>query len=258
MELKLTQSSLPTTIFNPSSFFPNHFAKLAKRWKLDIQRIAWKGRGTSKKILVHVVKEGETLTSISKLYGVPVLEIAASNEDIADVDLVFEGQHLKIPSAELCHFEGYKLHEHQWVNGFHITQWNQIFSIPSIHQFPIAKTVSSFPVLVPLAAFCIGCIIGAFQIVQAKKSRHKAAKKSGVHHHSSTSARWKTALSDLRDPDSLDAESAPDSDLSSDEKEQFRFEDTSHAYNKLEGDYQKFLSECGMSNYGYWRGGSPQ
>lgn len=43
-----------------------------------------------------------------------------------------------------------------------------------------------------------------------------------------------------------------------DEKEQFRFEDTSHAYNKLEGDYQKFLSECGMGNYGYWRGGSPQ
>lgn len=42
---------------------------------------------------------GETLSSISKLYGVPILEIAASNEDIADVNLVFEGQSLKIPSA---------------------------------------------------------------------------------------------------------------------------------------------------------------
>lgn len=79
-----------------------------------------------------------------------------------------------------------------------------------------AKTISSFPVLVPMAAFCIGCIIGAFQIILAKKSRHKAAKKSGVHHHSPTSARWKTALSDLRDPESLDSESAPDSDVSTD------------------------------------------
>lgn len=42
---------------------------------------------------------GETLTSISKLYGVPVLEIADSNKEIADVNLVFEGQRLQIPSA---------------------------------------------------------------------------------------------------------------------------------------------------------------
>ncbi|KAH6775143.1 hypothetical protein C2S52_012704 [Perilla frutescens var. hirtella] len=265
MELKLSQSSFPTAIFNPSSFLPRPFALL--RWKLDIQRITWKGQGMSKKILVHVVKEGETLTSISKLYGVPVLEIAASNEEIADVDLVFEGQQLKIPSAvaqcaQVCHFEGYKLREHHFPSGsprlgFHIRQWNQIFTMPSFHQFPIAKTACSFPVLVPLVAFCIVCIMGAFQIILAKNSRHQAAKKSGVHHHSS-SARWKTALSDLRDPDSLDAESAPDSDPSSDEKEQLRFEDVSHAYTKLEGDYQKFLSQCGMSNYGYWRGGSPQ
>lgn len=42
---------------------------------------------------------GETLSSISKLYGVPILEIAASNEELADVNLVFEGQSLKIPSV---------------------------------------------------------------------------------------------------------------------------------------------------------------
>lgn len=267
MELKLSQSSLPTAIFNQSSFLPKHFALLAKRWKLDIQRITWKGQGMSKKILVHVVKEGETLTSISKLYGVPVLEIASSNEEIADVDLVFEGQQLKIPSvadcAQVCHFEGYRLHEHQSPNrsprlGFHIRQWNQIFTMPSFYQFPDAKTAGSFYVLVPLVAFCIGCIMGAFQIILAKNSRHRAAKKLGVHHHTSNSARWKTALSDLRDPDSLDAESAPDSDPSSDEKEQLHFEDVSRAYTKLEGDYKKFLSQCGMSNYGYWRGGSPQ
>lgn len=42
-----------------------------------------------------------------------------------------------------------------------------------------------------------------------------------------------------------------------DDKEQPHVEDASHAFDKLEGDYQKFLSECGMSSYGYWRGGSP-
>lgn len=34
------------------------------------------------------------------------------------------------------------------------------------------------------------------------------------------------------------------------------FEDISHAYTKLEPAYLKFLSECGMSKWGYWRGGS--
>lgn len=40
----------------------------------------------------------DTLTSLSKLYGVPIFEIAAANKEIIDVDLVFEGQHLNIPS----------------------------------------------------------------------------------------------------------------------------------------------------------------
>lgn len=42
------------------------------------------------------------------------------------------------------------------------------------------------------------------------------------------------------------------------DEEPLHFEDTSRAYNKLEDDYHKFLSECGMSNWGYWRGGSPK
>ncbi|XP_057793698.1 uncharacterized protein LOC131010266 isoform X1 [Salvia miltiorrhiza] len=262
MELKLSQSSLPTPIFNPSSFFPKHFALLSQRWKLDIQRIAGKGRFASKKNLVHVVKEGETLTSISKLYGVPVLEIADSNKEIADVNIVFEGQRLQIPSAvagcaQLCDFEGHLLPNGSARLGFHIRQWKtQISSTMPFHQFSIAKAAGSFPILVAVVALCIVCIMGAFRIILAKNSRQKSADKS------SNCARWRTALSELRDPDSLDAESAPDSDLQlqplPDDKEQFHLEDASHGYNKLEGEYEKFLSECGMSSYGYWRGGSPQ
>lgn len=40
------------------------------------------------------------------------------------------------------------------------------------------------------------------------------------------------------------------------DQDQNSFEEVSHAYDKLEHEYQKFLSECGISNSGYWRGGS--
>ncbi|KAG6435247.1 hypothetical protein SASPL_100117 [Salvia splendens] len=292
MELKLSQSSLPTPISNPSPLIPKPFALLSQRWKLKIQRIAWKGHFMSKKILVHVVKEGETLTSISKLYGVPVLEIADSNKEIVDVNVVFEGQHLKIPSAAsecaqlnfkfnnfsiaylphdvrtfpstalditltlcfVCNSEGRPLPNGFLRLGFQIRQWkNQISTMP-FHQFPIAKAKAfgSFPVMAAAVAFCIGCIMAVFQIMLAKNSRHKAANKL------THSARWRTALSDLRDPDSLHTESPPDSELLLDDEEQLHLEDSSRDFNELEGDYEKFLSECGMSSYGYWRGGSPQ
>ncbi|KAL0456325.1 UNVERIFIED_CONTAM: hypothetical protein Slati_0971700 [Sesamum latifolium] len=226
MELKLSQSSLPTAIFNSSSFFTKHFTLLAQRWKLHIQRISCKDQDISKKILVHVVKDGENLTSISKLYGVPIHDIAAVNKDIVDVDLVPEGQHLNIPSASAGDAQG-------------------------------AKTTGSF-LLVPLIAFCIRCIIGACQNRVATNLRHQAVNKSGVHRDRCNSMRWKTVLSELREPDALDAEPETDSDPFSEEQEQVHFEEIFHSYSKLEDDYQKFLSECGMSNWGYWRGGSPQ
>uniref|UniRef100_A0A803QWP6 LysM domain-containing protein n=1 Tax=Cannabis sativa TaxID=3483 RepID=A0A803QWP6_CANSA len=57
------------------------------------------GQCSAKHYLVHVVKRGETLSSISKQHGVSMYEIAAANRNIVDVDLVFEGQQLNIPSA---------------------------------------------------------------------------------------------------------------------------------------------------------------
>ncbi|PIN11423.1 hypothetical protein CDL12_15962 [Handroanthus impetiginosus] len=264
MELKLTQSSLPTTIFNSTSNFPEHFTLLAKvkRWKLHIQRISWKGQEMSKEVFVHVVKEDETLNSISKLYEAPILEIAAANKGIVDVDLVFGGQLLNIPSAiagnaQVCLFNATKLHEDRQpkttpISGFRNRQWNQIFTVPSSHRLSLAKTTGSFLVLVPLVAFCIRCIIGAFQNRVTRKLRRQPANKS------SKSMRWRT-LNDLRDPDAPDAELGPDYDPLLEEQEELHFEDVSQShYTKLKDDYQKFLSECGMSQWGYWRGGSPQ
>lgn len=42
---------------------------------------------------------GETLTSISKQYGVSRYSVSAANKNILDVDLVFEGQFLNIPAS---------------------------------------------------------------------------------------------------------------------------------------------------------------
>ena len=44
----------------------------------------------------------------------------------------------------------------------------------------------------------------------------------------------------------------------SEDQDQISYEDESHAYRKLEHDYQEFLAQCGMSKFGYWRGGSPR
>lgn len=41
---------------------------------------------------------GETLCSISKQHGVSIAAIASINKDIIDLDLVYEGQLIKVPS----------------------------------------------------------------------------------------------------------------------------------------------------------------
>ncbi|KAL0351286.1 UNVERIFIED_CONTAM: hypothetical protein Scaly_1517300 [Sesamum calycinum] len=262
MELKLSQSSLPTAIFNSSSFFTKHFTLLAQRWisfrdilqgprhkqenlgssgqrvneifmklfgcLLSLSRSTFSKRALVEKgFCFFGSSRGENLSSISKLYGVPIHDIAAVNKDIVYVDLVSQGQHLNIPSASAGDAQG-------------------------------AKTTGSFLVLVPLIAFCIRCIIGACQNRVARNLRHQALNKSGVHRHPCNSMRWKTILSELREPNALDAEPEMDSDPFSEEQEQVHFEEIFHSYAKLEDDYQKFLAECGTSNWGYWRGGSPQ
>lgn len=49
---------------------------------------------------VHVVREGETLSSISKQYGIPIHPIVTLNKSIVDHELVYEGQVLKIPLSK--------------------------------------------------------------------------------------------------------------------------------------------------------------
>ncbi|XP_060175623.1 uncharacterized protein LOC132606234 isoform X3 [Lycium barbarum] len=229
MELKLCQSSLPLP-FKPSSFKPNsiykHLTLLPKRCKYQIQELFSKGQhlNISKQFLIHVVKDrDEPLTSISKLYGVPIYEIAAANKEIIDVGLVFEGQHVNIPS---------------YVTPRSQTNQREKIRFPKID---VSETNRRFK-------------------LRGEDVNHKMLYVLSCRHlpYASGSMRWKSALRDLSDPDASYSDSRPEIDNVTDDREHLQPEELSRAYAKLDNDYQKFLSECGMSKWGYWRGGSSE
>ncbi|KAH9781456.1 hypothetical protein KPL71_008483 [Citrus sinensis] len=264
-----------------------HLRGFAKKWRIHLQEEA-NGQNSYKHLLVHVVKEGETLTSISKQYGVSVYSIAAVNKNIVDVDLVFEGQRLNIPSSvreelqaiwrnRLPSFDLKETLQHS-LNVFDGPLDKKYFIMEITHGLPQAKTTGYFLVVVPLIAFCIRCMIGAFHTRIAGGSGHQVANGSKGRHPGSKTVRWKSALRDIIEED-LDSGSRPRTNIQKEtwlliqydvtgnlevsqdpveEQDQAQplvsFEESSHAYRKLEDDYEKFLSECGMSKWGYWRG----
>ncbi|KAJ6693141.1 hypothetical protein OIU85_003952 [Salix viminalis] len=284
MEVKLSHRrhlsdlSLPRFHFpNPKTTFPSpslkwwvnskkHFTVLAERWRFHIQDIA-KGQSSPNPYLLHVVKEGETLTSISKQYGVSRYSVSAANKNILDVDLVFEGQFLNIPAPAA----GTQVYQVKKCESPSFNQLKRLqnsmkimdgalnrkpFIMVTTHHLPHAKATGYFLVLVPALAFCIRCVIGAFQTRACRNLGCQAPNESRRHHDVPESKRWKHALNDIREPDNFDGEPILNSTGSSADQDQNSFEEVSNAYDKLELEYQKFLSECGISNSGYWRGGS--
>ncbi|XP_042483388.1 uncharacterized protein LOC122063748 isoform X2 [Macadamia integrifolia] len=248
--------------------FAKRFQGLAERWKLHARKLS-KGQDSKKQFLVHVVKEGETLTSISRLYGVSIQEIAEANATIVDVDLIFEGQFLNIPFS-VCKesLMGYswknwepscKTQERcqRALNLFGRHEDHKIFTMLSSNQLLLVKRTGYFLVLLPLIAFCIRCIMDAFHLRVNKNLKHQAPSESEAYCHGSRTMRWKSALSELTEQDALDDESRQDSVKYPEDQSQVPFEDLSHSYSELGPAYQKFLSQCGMNKFGYWRGGSP-
>ncbi|KAF9670561.1 hypothetical protein SADUNF_Sadunf13G0081800 [Salix dunnii] len=211
---------------------------------------------------------GETLTSISKQYGVSRYSVSAANKNILDVDLVFEGQFLNIPASAPADTQVYQVKKCELPSFDHLKRLQNSMKImdgvlnrkPFImlttHHLPHAKATGYFLVLVPAFAFCIRCVIGAFQTRACRNLGYQAPNESRRHHDVPESKRWKHALGDIREPDNLDGEPILNSTGSSADQDQNSFEEVSNAYDKLELEYQNFLSECGISNSGYWRGGS--
>ncbi|XP_034676429.1 uncharacterized protein LOC117907138 isoform X5 [Vitis riparia] len=236
MELKLCHTPILTfssqrlcldSWISKQRSFKKHFRMLTEKWRFQIQEIS-KGQHSTKHNSVHMVKDGrgETLSSISKQYGVSIYSVAAANKNIEDIDLVFCGQHLNIPSSavgetqkfqteksKLSSFDTLKRHQHSLeVLGGRLNQ--KLCTVaPSFHSLSHAKTTGYFLVLVPLIAFCIRCIIGAFQNRVVGDLRHQAVNESEVDYHGSKSVRWKSALDDIREPDTLDTGLQPDSIL---------------------------------------------
>ncbi|KAK4341149.1 hypothetical protein RND71_039650 [Anisodus tanguticus] len=249
MELKLCQSSLPLP-FKSSSFTPNsiynHFTLLPKRCKYHIQELFSNGQhmNISKQFLVHVVKDrDETLTSISKLYGVPIYEIAAANKEIIHVDLVFEGQHPFLCYSFLTNVSCQNQRAKIRLPKIDVSETNPRFKLSgkdvnhkilyvlSCRHLPYAKTSGYFLVLVPLIAFCIKCIMNVFHHRVARNKLQDVRQASG-------SMRWKLALRDLSDPDASYSESRPEIDNITDDREHLQFEELSRACEKLDNDYQ--------------------
>ncbi|XP_073139765.1 uncharacterized protein [Henckelia pumila] len=254
MELKLAH---PPNIFKSSAFFDRNSTISSQRCKLHLQRISWKSE--DKKSLVHVVKQDENLPSLSELYGMPIL----ADKDIVDGNLVFEGTSPVITYAQVHHCGGRewlrnKLSKTSQDLGFRRREWNQIIIKSSHHHLLRAKTTGSFLVLVPLVVFCIRCIMVAIRSRNARDLGNQEPQISGVGHRMSKSTRWRTALSELRDPDAMDTECEPDFAQVLEDEDRSYIHEHSRDYAKVEDEYQKFLTKCGMSEWGYWRGGSPE
>ncbi|KAK3426528.1 hypothetical protein EUGRSUZ_F02959 [Eucalyptus grandis] len=248
--------------------FRKHFRGLAGTWSFHVSKIL-KSQEFTEECSVHVVREGETLSSISKRYGIPIHPIVTLNKSIVDHELVYEGQVLKIPLSKRY---AEKTEKKKLLKKFDIPQKHRnaskmldafsqqkSFTVLISHQLPYAKTTGYFLVLVPLIAFCIRCITSVLCTRVAGYLRREDNIEPKQHHQVPKSKRWKSALLDAKELDVSDPESKSDIgtfvQCPSEDQAQSSSGDTFQAYGKLEEDYQKFLSECGISNSGYWRGG---
>ncbi|MBA0874536.1 hypothetical protein Goshw_018127 [Gossypium schwendimanii] len=178
-----------------------HFQGLVKKWRLQNK--------TKDYSCAHVVKEGETLSSISKMYGVSVHSIAAANKNIVDINLVFQGQLLNIPSSSLLDTQldrAKKSRLWQSIRALKAPSGQKFFTMITSHCLSNAKSTGYFLVLVPLIAFCIGCIISTLHTRVSRSIKHQAADKSQAHYPGAKGRRWKSALSDSVEGDVFDSE----------------------------------------------------
>ncbi|XP_065848208.1 uncharacterized protein [Euphorbia lathyris] len=207
----------------------------------------------------HAIKRAQTLNSILRQYGVSIDLIAAGNKNTMDVDFLLKYQLLGsltfAPAAnQLIKRSNFSSVHQVGLVGSSFDRNSEekpLRILTTTHGFPHAKSSGYFLVLVPLIAFCITCLVGAFCTRVQKDNESHAFDESRKHKGQPKSTRWKHALSYNSETDNTVSESGPE-----DEDENV-FED---AYSKVENDYQKFLSECGISECGYQhrRGGIHQ
>ncbi|XP_008459633.1 uncharacterized protein LOC103498697 isoform X2 [Cucumis melo] len=239
---------------NTKKSFNNQLRGISLRWRFQLLDVS-KHQLSTKHHFVHILEGNESLASISNKNGDPPNSIVIDNKKIVDTDPEQKGQNIKIQNPRVVSKirDAFQLEEklQNALNGLQI--YKKLFALAS-SRLPPART-TSFIVLVPLVIFCTRCIIGASYARVFGTLKLKAINKQEGERHKFRSGHWRSALRDIRELDGLDCE-APIDSTSPSEDEQISVEDLSHAYKKLDQDYEKFLSECGLSKWGYWRGGT--
>ncbi|XP_011656104.1 uncharacterized protein LOC101208955 isoform X3 [Cucumis sativus] len=257
----LPHSTPPSLILSLSNWantkksFNNQLRGIALRWRFQLLADISKHQLSTKHHFVHILEgygRNESLTSTSNQNGDPPHSIVMANKKIMDTDLEQKRQNIKIQNPREIR-NAFQLEEklQSALNGLRI--YKKLFALASSHQPPARTT--SFIVLVPLVIFCARCIIGASYARAFGTLKLKAIDKQEGERRKFRSGHWRSALRDIRELDGLDCE-APIDSTSPSEDEQISVEELSHAYKKLDQDYEKFLSECGLSKWGYWRGGT--
>ncbi|KAG9456922.1 hypothetical protein H6P81_001430 [Aristolochia fimbriata] len=128
-----------------------------------------------------------------------------------------------------------------------------IIGLISCHKVEIAKQVGCFLLVVLLIAFCFRSIMSNFGHHVAKRRKHGTVNESMT--RDDTLKKWKSALCDTSEFEVINDESSEMSVNPPADQSGVHNEDIFKAYATLEPAYLKFLSECGMSEWGYWRGG---
>lgn len=97
------------------------------------------------------IDRGETLTSISRYYGVSILQIAAENDNIVDIDFVLEGERLNIPvrSETLLMVRFFGLAHLK----FYLRLWHQQFALFAWRSLPSLLTCNMLVCLVICTSF---------------------------------------------------------------------------------------------------------
>ncbi|XP_010542837.1 PREDICTED: uncharacterized protein LOC104815909 isoform X2 [Tarenaya hassleriana] len=227
---------------------------VVKRRRFRVRQMYRKDQ-RSKRELVRLVKRSESLRRILKQYGVSVDNLEETNGSSSLSNLASDEQPTRVPSSVLVEKlpdSSLEENHHENVN----TSCN--YSGQNLRSFPHLETDTAIAILLPTIAFCIACILGAFRgKISRNPKENPDAKTPRDHHPGSKRTRWRSVLGDWSEPHTDDEqESSQDHRVTLGQEESP--EEVSGGYSRVEHEYQRFLSECGITEHGYWRGGSSE
>ncbi|VVB08674.1 unnamed protein product [Arabis nemorensis] len=229
-------------------FKNKRFRRVAERWRFRVQHMSVKEQMT-KHDLVRFAKRSESLRYILKQYGVSV----ENPQENKASSINFEETHANVPSTVI--YDSSKMNTTEELPDLprkekyrETISTAENLSGKNHHNIPHLNTGALFTNLLPVLGFCIICVIGTVhRIISRNLEKLGGRKESQGHHHGSEErTRWRSALSDWNEPLASDEhDSSPENRVGSANQE--AMEEVDEAYNRVELEYKRFLSECGVS-----------